>query len=99
MTVAGECRLFDLTRGGRFTLLNFGVSTATIDASAFDLKTFRVVVQAAVPNDIADSEGYLASAYHATRCTLVLIRPDGYVAVISDAGDVSSVSNYLAAIG
>lgn len=31
--------------------------------------------------------------------TLVLIRPDGYVALISDAGDVSAVSDYLAAIG
>ncbi len=33
----------------------------------------------------------------ATDHTLVLIRPDGYVALISDAGDVSAVSHYLAA--
>jgi hypothetical protein len=30
--------------------------------------------------------------------TLVLIRPDGYVALISDAGDVSAVSGCLAAV-
>jgi hypothetical protein len=29
----------------------------------------------------------------------VLIRPDGYIGLISDAGDVSAVSDYLAAIG
>jgi hypothetical protein len=28
----------------------------------------------------------------------VLIRPDGYIALISDAGDVSAVPDYLAAI-
>jgi hypothetical protein len=29
----------------------------------------------------------------------VLIRPDGHVALISDVGDVSTVSHYLTAIG
>jgi hypothetical protein len=29
----------------------------------------------------------------------VLIRPDGYVALISDAGDASAVSQYLAGVG
>jgi len=29
---------------------------------------------------------------------VVLIRPDGYIALISDAGDVSVVSDYLAAM-
>jgi hypothetical protein len=29
----------------------------------------------------------------------VLIRPDGYVGLISDAGDVPAVSAYLAALG
>lgn len=28
----------------------------------------------------------------------ILIRPDGYIALISDAGDVSAVSDYLAAM-
>jgi len=30
---------------------------------------------------------------------LVLLRPDGHVGLISDAGEVSTVSDYLAAIG
>jgi 2-polyprenyl-6-methoxyphenol hydroxylase-like FAD-dependent oxidoreductase len=97
-TMEGECRLFDLTRGGRFTLLNFGAKTA-VEASLSDLRTLHVVGQPTGPDDIADSEGHLASAYGASARTLVLIRPDGYVALISDAGGVSAVSDYLAAIG
>ncbi len=58
-----------------------------------------VVTQPIGPGDIADTEGHLASTYGATDRTLVLIRPDGYIALISDAGDVSAVSDYLAAIG
>jgi hypothetical protein len=40
-----------------------------------------------------------ASAYGAGDRTLVLIRPDGYIGVISDAGDVATVTSYLAALG
>ena len=84
----GEHRLFELTRGGRFTLLSFGVTPAI---EAGDLRTLQVVGQPAGPGDVADTEGHLADAYGATEGTLVLIRPDGYVALISDAGDVSAV--------
>jgi hypothetical protein len=48
---------------------------------------------------VADVGGHLARAYGATDRALVLIRPDGYVGLISDAGDSSAVLNYLAAIG
>jgi 2-polyprenyl-6-methoxyphenol hydroxylase-like FAD-dependent oxidoreductase len=96
-TVEGERRLFDLTRGGRFTLLSFGATTADF-ASPSDLGTLHVVGQPTGPDDIGDSEGHLARAYGAADRTLVLIRPDGHVALISDAGDVSAVSDYLAAI-
>ena len=98
-TVDGEHRLFDLTRGGRFTLLSFGATPAAIKASPFGLRTLHVVRQPAGPDDIADRDGYLTSAYGATDRTLVLIRPDGYIALISDAGDAPAVSDYLAAIG
>lgn len=97
-TVNGERRLFDLTRGGRFTLLGFGATPAAF-ASPFDLRTLHVVRRPTGPDDIADTEGHLASAYGAADRTLVLIRPDGHVALISDAGDISAVSDYLAAIG
>jgi len=93
VTVAGERRLFDLTRGGRFTLLSFGATPAVSG-----LRTLHVVEHLAGPDDIADTEGQLACAYGATDRTLVLIRPDGYVGLISDAGDVSAVTDYLAAL-
>jgi 2-polyprenyl-6-methoxyphenol hydroxylase-like FAD-dependent oxidoreductase len=97
-TVEGVHRLFDLTRGGRFTLLNFG-ATPAVEAPPSDLRTLHIVGQPAGPDDIADTEGHLASAYGAADRTLVLIRPDGYIGLISDAGDVSAVSGYLAVIG
>lgn len=97
-TVEGERRLFDLTRGGRFTLLSFG-ATPLAFASPSDLRTLHVVGQPTGPDDIADTEGHLASAYGASDRTFVLIRPDGYVALISDGGDASAVLDYLAAIG
>jgi 2-polyprenyl-6-methoxyphenol hydroxylase-like FAD-dependent oxidoreductase len=99
MTVEGERRLFDLTRGGRFTLLSFGGAALARESSPFELRTLRVVAQPTRRGDIADSEGHLASSYSATDRSLVLIRPDGYVALISDAGDASAVSSYLAALG
>ena len=94
-TVDGERRLFDLTRGGRFTLLSFGATPAV---EAADLRTLHVVGRPTGPGDIADTEGHLADAYGAADRTLVLIRPDGYVALISDAGDLSAVSGYLAGL-
>lgn len=98
MTVDGECRLFDLTRGGHYTLLSFG-GPARVEAAPFDLRTLRVVGQPADPEDIADTEGHLADAYAATGHSLVLIRPDGHVARISDAGDVAVVADGFATMG
>ncbi|MFG1913218.1 hypothetical protein [Micromonospora sp. NPDC048898] len=100
-TREGERRLFDLTRGGQFTLLSFGGTRGepAVAAPPSGLRTLRVVGQPTGPDDIADTEGHLASAYGAGDRTLVLIRPDGYLALISDAGDVSAVSHYLDAIG
>lgn len=94
-TPEGERRLFDLTRGGRFTLLSFGAPPA-IDA--LGLTTVHVVEEPAGLGDIADPEGHLADAYDAGAHTLVLIRPDGYIALISDVGDVSAVTGHLESI-
>ncbi|SFE46256.1 2-polyprenyl-6-methoxyphenol hydroxylase [Actinacidiphila alni] len=90
-TVDGELRLFDLLRGGRFTVLDFG--DAAVPGA------LRVVTQPAGPGEIADTEGHLAAAYGATDRTLVLIRPDGYIALISDTGDAAAVSDCLAGNG
>ena len=96
-TVEGTRRLFDLTRGGRFTLLNFGGKAPVVGLPA-ELRTLHLVGQPAGPDDIADSEKHLARAYGATGRSLVLIRPDGYIALISDAGDISAVGDYFSRI-
>jgi 2-polyprenyl-6-methoxyphenol hydroxylase-like FAD-dependent oxidoreductase len=96
-TADGEHRLFDLTRGGRFTLLRFGAAPA-VAAPADGLRTMHVVEVPGGPGDVVDTAGHLADAYGATDRTLVLIRPDGHVGLISDAGDAAAVSEYLAAI-
>jgi 2-polyprenyl-6-methoxyphenol hydroxylase-like FAD-dependent oxidoreductase len=98
-TVQGECRLFDLTRGVHFTLLDFGAAPALETVPPHDLRVLHVVERPAGPDDVADVEGHLADAYGATDRTLVLIRPDGYLALLSDAGEASAVSDCLAAIG
>ncbi|WP_410673254.1 FAD-dependent oxidoreductase [Amycolatopsis sp. cmx-4-68] len=92
-TADGERRLFDLTRGGHFTVLSFGV-----DVPPGDFRTVRVAGRLTGPDDVVDPEGRLAEAYGADDGTLVVIRPDGHVGLISDAGDFSAVSDYLAAV-
>lgn len=94
MTVDGERRLFELTRGGRFTLLDFGGAHEAF-GSECELRTLRVVGQAVGPDEVVDTEGHLARAYGASERNLVLIRPDGYIGVISNAGEVSSIREYL----
>lgn len=97
MTEKGACRLFDLIHGGGFTLLDFGAAAAV--ALPPGLRTLRVVARPGHPDDVADAEGHLVRAYGANGRTLVLIRPDGHIGLISDAGDASAVARYLAAIG
>jgi 2-polyprenyl-6-methoxyphenol hydroxylase-like FAD-dependent oxidoreductase len=96
-TVQGERRLFDLTRGTHFTLLSFG-STPAIGATPYDVRVLRVAPPPTGPDDIADTEGGLAAAYGATGNTLVLIRPDGYIAMISDGGDGAALRRHLSAV-
>ncbi len=97
-TTTGERRLFELTRGGRFILLSFGATTSPI-AAPCGVDSLHVVPEPSGPDEVADTQGHLARAYGASARTLVLIRPDGYIGMISDAGDLSTVTSYLAAIG
>jgi 2-polyprenyl-6-methoxyphenol hydroxylase-like FAD-dependent oxidoreductase/catechol 2,3-dioxygenase-like lactoylglutathione lyase family enzyme len=89
LTTDGKHRLFDLIGGGRFTLLSFGPEPASI-ATRPGLRTLRVVPRPTGPDELADAEGHLAAAYAAGDRTLVLIRPDGYLGLISDAGAESA---------
>ena len=74
--------------GGRATSLRTGQIGAR-------LRTLDIVDHPTVGQQIADDGGHLSTAYQPTEHTLVLIRPDGYIGLISDVGDVSAVTAYL----
>ncbi|MFI7000544.1 FAD-dependent oxidoreductase [Nocardia sp. NPDC050175] len=92
----GIHRLFDLIGRRRFTLLNFGPRSATT-FSGPPPRILHLVEEPGSDDEIADTAGHLATAYQPTDTTLVLIRPDGYIGLISDAGDLGAVTKYLAA--
>lgn len=94
VTAEGRHRLFDVIGGGRFTLLNFGAAVAARGLPN-DLRMLHVASQPGAAGHIADTAGNLARIYGSTGRTLVLIRPDGYIGAISDAGDVSVIADYL----
>lgn len=86
-STGGEVRLFDVFRGPRWTLLDFGGADAadTLPTPAWlDLRTHRVA------GDLG------REAYGVADPELVLIRPDGYIAA---RGDVPAISGYLRGLG
>ena len=102
-TTDGPRRLFELLGGGRFTLLAFGAhadadAVAADTASTPELRVLRVVDMVHDVGQISDPRGQLAATYLASAHTLILIRPDGYIGLINDAGDARPVSDYLGAI-
>ena len=90
LTSNGERRLFDITRGGQFTLLCFGRPTPNSQLPP-DTQVVDVVPDHPAAGQVVDTRGRLGHAYAATADTLVLIRPDGYIAAISDHGDLPKV--------
>lgn len=97
-TIDGPRRLFELIGGGHFTLLTFGVETADTPSTP-ETRVLRVVDAVGDEEQIGDPHGQLAATYLASDRALILIRPDGYIGLISDAGDARSVSEYFDAIG
>lgn len=97
-TIDGKRRLHELLGGGRFTLVSFGVEIGALAGSA-GLDIVRVVDSPRRPGDVVDSAGHAARAYGVTGKSLVLVRPDGYIALISDAGSTAEVEKRLAVLG
>lgn len=95
VTIDGVRRLFDLIGGGRFTLLCFGPATPD-GPPVSGLRVLHVVPEPAREGDMADNGDNLVRSYGASGTSLVLIRPDGYIGLISDAGDPGAVTGYLA---
>ena len=49
--------------------------------------------------DLIDTDGWFADAYGLPPGGFALVRPDGYVAVVGQAGDAAAVEAYLAKVG
>ncbi|WP_205328656.1 FAD-dependent monooxygenase [Glycomyces sp. YM15] len=94
-------RLFDLFRGTHFTLLVFGSRPAS-DADqdlCGDVRVHRILASG-LPhcdneNALIDPTGEVHERYGVEGDGLVLIRPDGYVALAGSEWDGASVSDYF----
>ncbi|MBX6386309.1 MAG: hypothetical protein IRZ07_25605, partial [Microbispora sp.] len=91
-------RLFDLFRGTHFTLLVFGTGPAPRVGD--DVHVHRLVEHGDGEGALIDSDGEAHALYGVDGDGLVLVRPDGYVALTGAGWDENTVSGYLArAIG
>lgn len=99
-TPSGACRLFDLLRHEDFTLIAFGEQTLPNalprEPRWLKRRAIRVVETLSQPGDVVDAAGELRAQFSALNETLVLVRPDGYIAAISDHGP-ADLLQYLAA--
>ncbi|MEV4575561.1 FAD-dependent monooxygenase [Nonomuraea jabiensis] len=89
-------RLFDLYRGPHFTLLGFGhASRPAIEAvsAAWDGPLRTCLIAPGAP--LADHDGHAADAYGITGDALVLVRPDGYLALTAEHHQAAAVLDYL----
>ncbi|MBT2489660.1 FAD-dependent monooxygenase [Streptomyces sp. ISL-96] len=82
-------RLFDVFRGPHFTLLAFGPDATealhklTWPTDGTELRRYAVRTGRPIDDGVlADTTGQLNSVYGITGDTLILIRPDGYIASI-----------------
>ena len=98
LTAEGPRRLFDLIRGGRFTVLSFGA--APLDGIPSSARIVRVVTGSTgraevTDSEVTDPEGTLAAAFEVRPGAIVVLRPDGYIGAIADDGDARTVAEYV----
>ena len=94
-------RLFDVFRGPHFTLLGLGVgSRSVLDqvAAAYGSRVGTCLISPAPAAgvDLVDAEGHVARHYGLGSATLVLVRPDGYLAAVTPLPEAEVVLDYLA---
>jgi 2-polyprenyl-6-methoxyphenol hydroxylase-like FAD-dependent oxidoreductase len=90
-TASGVSHLFDALRGPHFTLLAFGPGAAAVlpelawPSSGAELRSYTVQNSGGQGHVLTDTTGKLATIYGVDADTLILIRPDGYIADIITA--------------
>ncbi|WP_329088277.1 FAD-dependent monooxygenase [Streptosporangium sp. NBC_01469] len=100
-----QARLFDVFRGTHFTLLQFGAIDTEfadrIEELFGDDVHVRHVLRVSAPAAGTAARVLLGAAhrtYRASRGELILIRPDGYVALRSPRGGGDAVIKYLSTL-
>jgi 2-polyprenyl-6-methoxyphenol hydroxylase-like FAD-dependent oxidoreductase len=97
-------RLFDLFRGPHFTLLVFGPRPVPqAHESRFgEVRTHRILADffnGDIGGALLDEMGEAHQRYGVDHDGLVLVRPDGYIALTGGAWDDQSVADYLGRLG
>ncbi|WP_037255603.1 FAD-dependent monooxygenase [Kibdelosporangium aridum] len=80
-------RLFDLFRGPHWTLLVFGTPPQEPLDPALRVYTVVRPGEPAGDNTVVDSDGHIRAGYDADDGTLMLIRPDGYIGLVTGSSD------------
>ncbi|MDB4989362.1 MAG: FAD-binding monooxygenase, PheA/TfdB family [Myxococcaceae bacterium] len=94
--VVNGARLFDLFRGTHFTVLAFGREAARVQPREPRLRTYHVSEQHSGCDVLHDREGRIAASYQAGADSVIVVRPDGYIALRSDTPRAFALDSYLA---
>ncbi|MPQ69678.1 MULTISPECIES: FAD-dependent oxidoreductase [unclassified Pseudomonas] len=87
-------RLFELFRGGHWTLLGYQVERGSVQPRpGLHIHVFGP------HGDVFDSGGHFHDAYHPAVGDWLLVRPDGYIGAIIAAGEVAMLEAYLEQVG
>jgi 2-polyprenyl-6-methoxyphenol hydroxylase-like FAD-dependent oxidoreductase len=84
--------LHELLREPRLTVLTFGASAPDLEALAGHAQVVEV-------GGSADPTGALRRAFAATRETVVVVRPDGYVGLLAHRDGARAAADHLATLG
>ncbi|RBH57586.1 MULTISPECIES: FAD-dependent oxidoreductase [Pseudomonas] len=87
-------RLFELFRGGHWTLLGYQVERGSVQPRpGLHIHVFGP------HGDVFDSGGHFHDAYHPAAGDWLLVRPDGYIGAIIAAGEEAMLEAYLEQVG
>jgi hypothetical protein len=88
--------LFDVFRGTHFTVLAFGADAARAQPRDSRVRTYQVSDTPGAPELLLDRDGRIAASYQARPDSVVIIRPDGYIASRIDGPHAFALDAYLA---
>ncbi len=90
-------RLFDWLRGARFAILAIGLNNIAVLEAIQPQFPALVIMNILNTDGIATQHDHI-SALYGPGPVIYIIRPDGYIGLISDGRDVKAIFNYLAGL-